>query len=579
MKNVYTLICFLFLAQLSAQTNIQFSNPEIDGVLSGEYDPTLYSSGTVVDDPLTIFSNLQTQVSAVQLKDYLTTLTTFGNRNTGSDTLSTTFGIGAARNWVLQEFDDISAANDNRLLTGFLQFDLDICGMDKHKNVVGVLPGRNVDDPSFIIIEAHMDSRCEGVCDVDCQAEGAEDNGSGSVLVMELARVMSQFTFDHTILFMLTIGEEQGLFGAEALAKYSLDNNLSIKAVLNNDIIGGVICGETSSAPSCPGVGLVDSTQVRLFSASGSFSLHKGLARFVKLQYQEELLDQVLVPMQITIMSAEDRAGRGGDHIPFRSAGFAAMRFTAAHEHGDASNVPGYSDHQHTSADVLGEDTDGDQVIDSFFVDFNYLSRNAVINGVAAAAAASGPETPDFSAAESFGKINIEIIDPFDYGQYRIGLRSTSNEFDTLITLTNATEVVIDGADIFNYISVAAVDGKGVESLFAKEQQVILLPNGTSDLPNEQKEFSNVTLLPNRPNPFDEATIISWVVLEEQQYTSANLTVRDFSGKLVKSFPIELKQGTNELLYTHGYGTVGTFVYSIEADGSILASRQMIYAN
>ena len=207
--------------------------------------------------------------------------------------------------------------NENRLVPGYLQFDRDICGVSQHRNVVGVLPGADPSDPSFIIIEGHMDSRCDTPCDIDCQAEGVEDNASGTALVIELARVMSKYTFDHTLVFMATIGEEQGLYGADAFATHAVQTDLQVKAVLNNDIVGGIICGKTSSAPSCPGEGLIDSTQVRLFS-SGASTIHKGLARFIKLEYAEELASIVDVPMMLTIMSAEDRTGRGGDHIPFR---------------------------------------------------------------------------------------------------------------------------------------------------------------------------------------------------------------------------------------------------------------------
>ena len=89
-------------------------------------------------------------------------------------------------------------------------------------------------------------------------------------------------------------------------------------------------------------------------------------------------------------MSPEDRTGRGGDHIPFREHGYSAIRFTAANEHGDASNDAGYTDRQHTSEDILGIDTDQNGEIDSFFVDFNYLARNSAINATAASMAAIG---------------------------------------------------------------------------------------------------------------------------------------------------------------------------------------------
>jgi Zn-dependent M28 family amino/carboxypeptidase len=58
-----------------------------------------------------------------------------------------------------------------------------------------------------------------------------EDNGSGCALVLELARVMSTKNYRRTIVFMLTIGEEQGLDGADAFAKYCKANNLNIRAV------------------------------------------------------------------------------------------------------------------------------------------------------------------------------------------------------------------------------------------------------------------------------------------------------------------------------------------------------------
>jgi hypothetical protein len=82
----------------------------------------------------------------------------------------------------------------------------------------------------------------------------------------------------------------------------------------------------------------VDSVGVRLFS-SGSFnSPSKQLARFAKLEYNEILKPTALTPMDVRIMSPEDRTGRGGDHIPFRQRGYPAIRFCPGNDHGDASN-------------------------------------------------------------------------------------------------------------------------------------------------------------------------------------------------------------------------------------------------
>ena len=68
--------------------------------------------------------------------------------------------------------------------------------------------------------------------------------------------------------------------GANAFASFIKQEDIEVKAVLNNDVIGGIICGQTSSPPSCPGTDNIDSTQVRLFSNGGYSSKHKCLVRF-----------------------------------------------------------------------------------------------------------------------------------------------------------------------------------------------------------------------------------------------------------------------------------------------------------
>src|SRR5690606_27186966 len=146
-----------------------------------------------------------------------------------------------------------------------------------------------------------------------------------------------------------------------------------------------------ATRPSPAGLSAVDSTQVRVFSYGRFSPPHKGLGRFTKLEYNEQLRPHVAVPMDIIVMTNEDRIGRGGDHIPFRESGYAYIRITSANGHGDANVAnPNYADRQHTSEDVLGVDTNADGIPDSLFVNLHYLARNAVINGNAAAMAAIG---------------------------------------------------------------------------------------------------------------------------------------------------------------------------------------------
>lgn len=566
---------FLFLPFLIwSQTNILSTNPLAEQVILGNYNPTDYQPTNIVEHPNDILAHLQANISPDSLKAYLFALNDFETRNSGSDTLSETRGIGAARRWVHSKFQQFSDQNEGRLIPSYLQFDQEICEMQQHRNVFAVLPGLDDSERSIILIEAHLDSRCAGRCDVDCVARGMEDNGSGTALVIELARVMSQVSFDHTLVFMATTAEEQGLFGAQAFAEYARDKDIEIKAVFNNDIVGGIICGETSSAPSCPGLNHVDSTQVRLFSASGR---SKQLSRFIKLEYLEELEEMVAVPMLLTIMSAEDRTGRGGDHIPFRQRGFAAMRFTSANEHGnvDVTN-PDYHDRQHTSDDILGVDTDGDNVIDSFFVDFNYLTRNTVINAMSASLAAVGPVTPTFSGTKDSDSLYFEIQDPLEYNHYRLFVRSNGIEFDTIYTLLNQKTLSIPRNGVL-FISVASVDENGIESLFSDEEFIFPTVSGVEEI--EDEDLPTIELLGNRPNPFDEATILSFVVNENIQYQSAYMLIIDAKGQELKRIPADIKQGLNEILYTHGYNTVGTFIYSLVIDGKVIGSERMIFAN
>ena len=559
-----------------AQSNMHFNTPVLTSVFAGNYNPMDFNMVTDYGKPEDLVAEIHAAISPDSLKAYLVALQQFETRNSGSDTVSSVRGIGAARNWVVERFTGFSKASGDRMITGFFEFDQVICGILHHKNAVAMLPGSDP-DAGIIIIEAHLDSRCEVLCDTSCLALGMEDNGSGVALVLELSRVLSRYNYPSTLVFVVTTGEEQGLVGAEALAEYSLQQNIRIKMVQNNDIVGGIICGETSSPPSCPGLNHIDSTQVRLFSQGGFSSPHKGICRYIKLQYEEMLKPISPVPMQITIMTAEDRMGRGGDHIPFRERDFPAMRFTSANEHGDAGIDLDYHDRQHTSADILGLDLDGDQELDTFFVDFNYLARNTAINGVSALMAAIGPEPPHLTGFYSDGhEFYIEIGSDIPYPEYRIGLRTDITDFDTIYSLkgTNAGLFGTGQFEFFIFLSVMAVDSHGVESLPLVEERVRY--SATEDIEEEEK---NVYLYQNKPNPFDESTMISYWVEAPLQYDRAEIVITDMNGRVVKRISTSPQPGMNEEVYFHGYGATGAFVYALVVDGRVVDERRMVFAN
>ena len=577
MKYITILALFLFIhINAKGQTNIICTNNIVEQVLMGNYNPIIYTPSVIINAPDSISQGILTRVSADSLKAFLYQLKTFRNRNTGSDTVSSTNGFGAARRWVYAKFQQFATANQNRLLPAYLQFDTMICSMLQHRNIMAVLPGLDTADKSIIIIEGHMDSRCSDVCDTACIAHGAEDNGSGTALVLELARVMSKYAYNHTIVFVVTTGEEQGLFGGYAMAKYAQQKGIGIKAVLNNDVIGGIICGHTSSAPGCPGYNNIDSTHVRLFSYGGFNSFNKGLCRYIKLEYKEMIQPHTTVTMGINMMTPEDRTGRGGDHIPFRQLNYTAMRFTAANEYGDANVTSGsYIDRQHTSSDSLGLDANNDGIIDSFYVNFNYLARNTIINGNAAAMAAISPKTPDFTLTASGASLQIQITQQQQYLNYRVGVRTTTYDWDSVYTFSGTTSCVISNLPAATYIvSVASVDANGVESLFSKELM------GTSlNVIDKTLDNRNISLLQNKPNPSDIATMISVWVNNSATNKNAYILIKDITGREIKKMDITLTEGMNEIMYEHGYNMTGTYIYSLVVDGNVIDTKKMTFTN
>jgi hypothetical protein len=131
MKQLLPLFIFCFITANSfSQTNIISTNPIAEQIMLGNYTPTDYAATNIINLPAPIATGINQGISADSLKSYLFALRTFENRNTGSDTLSNTRGIGAARRWTYQKFEEFSAQNENRLVTSYLQFDQNICGMD-----------------------------------------------------------------------------------------------------------------------------------------------------------------------------------------------------------------------------------------------------------------------------------------------------------------------------------------------------------------------------------------------------------------------------------------------------------------
>jgi len=585
-----------------AQSNPKVLNAEVATILIGNYTASVYGATNVITDPDVIAAELVSRISTDSLKADLFALRSFQNRNMFSDTSSNTRGIGAARRWVYNKFLQYSNTNEGRLKVSYLQFDYDPhsynCtvypspSITKHSNIMAVLPGSQTVNKSLIIVEGHIDSRNGDPCDVNGDAFGIGDNATGTALVMELARVMSKYTFRNTIVFSVNTGEEQGLLGAKALANYLNTRTpvrVPIKAVNNNDVSGGIFCGHTASAPGCtvPVYGNIDSSDLRIFSKDDINSPYKQWARYIKLEYKEQIRNLVQVPTNIQIMEAEDRTGRGGDHQAFSPLNYTAVRFTQANEDGNGGTNT--IDRQHSIRDSLGLDKNHDGIEDSLYVDVDYLARNALVNGNSLAMVALGPDTITMNPSlVTANRVRVQFVGAASPA-YRVAVRSTTNDWDSVYTITGKTVdtvVVPYSTNSTFYISAAAMDNNNTESQFSTEYTLkttlvplYLVPDTTAPAP-PPPDYYGIQLMPNRPNPFDESTMIAVASGTDIFADRTFLIISTMDGRIIRRIKVPLKKGINEIVYNHGFGMLaGIYICSLIIDGLPVQSTKMVFRN
>jgi hypothetical protein len=321
------------------------------------------------------------EVSEAHIKATLEKLVSFGTRNTMSNPDDPEHGVGAARQWIFNEFKSYSPRLQVRFdkwrvkKQGRIFRDVDLY------DVIAVLPGKTMPETE-ILVSGHYDSINLGnrpaaapspdgtftpppqltpeeqQKQAELPAPGACDDGSGTAAVMELARVMSQYEFDKTLVFVAFAGEEQGLIGSTLEAAKAKKASEDIEAVLNNDIIGTEVSGN----------GRIDNSSVSVYSDETMDSPSQQLARLIR-----EVGERYVPSMQVKVMFLHDRIGRGGDHSPFQLEGFAAVRLSTPNEN--------YAN-QHSATDLLEN------------MSVPYTTRVAQINAAAAASLALAPKEP-----------------------------------------------------------------------------------------------------------------------------------------------------------------------------------------
>jgi hypothetical protein len=179
----------------------------------------------------------------VRMKATVEKLVSFGTRHTLSSATDPKRGIGAARTWGAGEFQKISKACGGCLTVETIADRFTGPRAPDGVEVVDVLAiQKGTGDPSQVVIVAgHIDSRVTDVMNITSDAPGANDNASGTALVIEAARVLAGEKFDGTIVYALLSGEEQGLWGGKLLAATAKARGWQVRAMLNNDIVGNTL--------------------------------------------------------------------------------------------------------------------------------------------------------------------------------------------------------------------------------------------------------------------------------------------------------------------------------------------------
>lgn len=265
------------------------------------------------------------------------------------------------------------------------------------------------------------------------------------------------------------------------------------------------------------------------------------------------------------------------------------MRFTQANEDGNASNSPGYVDRQHNIRDSLGLDRDHDGIEDTLYVSVSYLARNALVNGTSIAMVALGPDTTRLKPAVlTANKVRVQFL-PAGAPSYRVAVRSATNDWDTVYTITGRSVDTIQVPYPTNtdfYISAAAVDANNTESQFSTEYVLStklvplnLAPDTSKPAPADA-EYYDIRLLPNKPNPFDEVTMIGIRSGTDVFADRTYLNISSLEGRLLRKIKVNLKKGLNEVFYDHGFGMpAGVYICSLMIDGLPVQSTKMIFRN
>ncbi len=405
------------------------------------------------------------EVSSDSLEAFVRTLAGFTTRHTLSSDGEK--GMPAAQQYVLGKFNQFATLSNGRMSAVIDSFTIPGDGRrivedSPGANVMATLKGTDPKDDRIFIISAHMDSRNKNVMDAEGIAPGANDDGSGTAAVIELARIMASREFSATVIFVAFTGEEQGLKGATHLADKAQAEAWNIAAVLNNDIVGNSSSSETLIrdnlkmrvfSETVPVMETEQMAAIRRYTNSDNDSKSRQLARYIK-EVGERYVDQ----FEVKLIYRSDRFLRGGDQTAFARNGFTAVRLSEMNEN---------FYHQHENVRV----EDGVQYGDlPEFMDFEYLRKISAVNLSSLASLADSPGQPvevqiDVRGLSNKSSLLWKAPEVGKVKGYYVLMRETSSPVWERKFWTTETSLILPYSKDNYFYAVQAVSESGAESM------------------------------------------------------------------------------------------------------------------
>jgi Peptidase family M28 len=405
------------------------------------------------------------EIDPDRIKAIILKLVSFGTRHTLSSQTDPVRGIGAATEWVFGQMQAIAATSSGRMTVQKQSFVQPagprIPTPTTITNVIATLQG-TASPERFYVVTGHLDSRVTDVLNFTNDAPGADDDGSGVAVVLELARIFATRQFPGTLVFGIVSGEEQGTFGSIFMANQMKAAGNDVQGMFSNDIVGASQAFDgTKPDPHTlrlflEGVPTNATPQViQLLQLVGGENdgLSRQLGRFAVTSAPRELTD-----MNIRVIWRRDRYLRGSDHNSFQALGFPAARFTEPREN---------FNHEHQDVRVENGVQFGDL---PQFVDFHYVARVAKVNASVMWALATGPSMPKNAQIVAIVLTNTTTLNwnantEANLAGYEVVWReTTSPTWDHVIPVGNVTTVTLDIAKDNVQFGVRAVDKAGNRS-------------------------------------------------------------------------------------------------------------------